>query len=780
MNSREAIEYLEDLRRFGVKEGFGRTLRLLDALGNPHEELRTVTVGGTNGKGSVARTLESCLRHDGRSTGLYTSPHMYRLGERVRVDGEDMRRERIHEFVERARPTIEEMASEGDAPTFFETTTAMAFDEFARRGVDVAVLEVGMGGRLDTTRVADSDLSAVTSVALEHTDVLGDTVKEIAWEIAHVVPEGGVCVTATEGDALDVVRSKADDEGANLRAVGDGIRVESRGRDGLEQRLTVETEDEHNLRTPLLGDHQARNVAVAVVLAEELGVSSESIGKGVRRADWEGRFEVVERSPLVVLDAAHNPAAVDALVSTLDGFVYDDIRVVFGAMSDKDNVGMASRLGNASQVYTVEPSKARAEDADSLVGVFEARGTEASAEGSVVEGVRAALSDASDGDAVVVTGSIWTVGEARRLWADGTTASAQRTRDETKRYFGRSELDAHDTPARTVRLCDLTREEALALERAVSRVGAQVSVSSYAPDSYIDAAVTATPGEYRELADEGVVRKPFDEVFGSASCTKVMGILNATPDSFYDGGEHNVVDEAVERAHEMDEAGAEVIDVGGESTRPGAEPVPVEEEAERVFPVIERVADEMTVSVDTRKPEVARRALDAGAEILNDVTGLAGPEMRAVAADADCRVVVMDSVNVPVDPSADTHYDDVVTDVARRLSERVLRARRAGIDAEDIIVDPGVGFGKGADGDLELLRRADEIASLGYSVLYGCSRKSFLGEATGASKDERLAPSVAAHFHAAVNGAEYVRVHDVEETVRALRLADALVSEDES
>jgi len=349
MEPREAVDYLDDLRRFGVKEGFGRVRRLLDALGNPHRGLRTVTVGGTNGKGSVARTVESCLRHDGRSTGLYTTPHMYRLGERVRVDGEEMRRKRIRDFVERVRPTVERMVAEGDAPTFFETTTVMALDEFARRGVDIAVLEVGLGGRLDTTRVADSDVAAVTSVALEHTDVLGDTVEEIAREVAGIVPDEGVCVTGATGDALGVVRSTAEDRGARLRAVGGGVSFESLGRDGLEGRLVVETDVEYRLRTPLLGEHQARNVAVAVAVAEELGVSAEAVRDGVRRADWRGRFEVVERSPLVVLDAAHNPAAVEALVSTLGEFDYDNLGVVFGSMSDKDNVGMASastRRGN--------------------------------------------------------------------------------------------------------------------------------------------------------------------------------------------------------------------------------------------------------------------------------------------------------------------------------------------------------------------------------------------------------------------------------------------------
>lgn len=774
MESREAVEYLDDLRRFGVKEGFGRARRLLDELGNPQASLDTVTVGGSNGKGSVARTVESCLRHDERSTGLYTSPHMYRLGERVRVNGEETRRVRIRDFVERVRPTVEHMVAEGDAPTFFETTTVMALDEFARREVDDAILEVGMGGRLDTTRLADSKVTAVTSVALEHTDVLGETVEEVAEEVAGIMPEEGVCVTGATGDALNVVRSTAEEKGTRLRAVGEEIGFETLGRDEVEQNLVVNGRKKYELTTPLLGEHQARNVAVAVGVAEELGVSPDAVRDGVRRADWRGRFEVVDHDPLVVLDAAHNPAAVDALASTLDGFEYEELRVVFGSMSDKDNVGMASRLGCADHVHAVEPSKSRAEDAGSLAAVFEGQGVEASADGDVVEGVRAAVEQAGERDAVVVTGSLWTVAEGRRLWTEDTTAAAHDGREDARMYFGSAELEGHDTPARTVRIHDLARDEAMALERVARRVGASVSVSRYAPDTYVDAVVTATPDEYRALLEEGVVRKPFDDVFGAPRSTEVMGILNVTPDSFYDGGEHNVVEDAVERAYEMDDAGADLIDVGGESTRPGAEPVPVEEELERVLPVVERIADDLTVSVDTRKPEVARKALDAGADILNDVTGLANPETRRVAAEAGCRVVVMDSVNVPVDPSGESYYDDVVTDVARRLAERALQARRAGIAAEDIVLDPGIGFGKGSDGDLELLRRADEIASLGYPVLYGCSRKSFLGDATETSKEERLAPSVAAHFHAALRGAAYVRVHDVAETARALRLVDGL------
>jgi len=201
-------------------------------------------------------------------------------------------------------------------------------------------------------------------------------------------------------------------------------------------------------------------------------------------------------------------------------------------MSDKDNVGMASRLRDAAtEVYAVEPSKARAEDDSSLAAVFDGQGVDATAYGEVVEGVREALGDADEDDAVVVAGSLWTVGEARRLWKDPSTAAAHSSPEEATRWFGETGLrdEPHDTPQRTVRLHDLTHEEGLALERAASRVGCSVTVSGYAPDSYVDAVVTATPQEYRALLDDGIVRKPYDEVFGKGDETQIMGVLNVTP-----------------------------------------------------------------------------------------------------------------------------------------------------------------------------------------------------------------------------------------------------------
>mgnify|MGYP002761926107 FL=1 len=220
-------------------------------------------------------------------------------------------------------------------------------------------------------------------------------------------------------------------------------------------------------------------------------------------------------------------------------------------------------------------------------------------------------------------------------------------------------------------------------------------------------------------------------------------------------------------------AGADIVDIGGESTRPGADPVPVPEECERVLPVVSALVDlDVLVSIDTRKAAVARAALDAGADILNDVSGLADPEMRLVAAEYDVPVVVMHSISAPVDPDTTVEYDDVVDDVLDALADRVLLAEQAGLDRSQVIVDPGLGFGKSAAESFELLARVDEFHALGCPVLLGHSHKSMFGQVDRAAGERREA-TVAATAIAAERGADIVRVHDVEPNAAAVDVAGA-------
>src|SRR3954452_7281342 len=256
-----------------------------------------------------------------------------------------------------------------------------------------------------------------------------------------------------------------------------------------------------------------------------------------------------------------------------------------------------------------------------------------------------------------------------------------------------------------------------------------------------------------------------------------MGIVNVTPDSFSDGGLFLDAGAAIAHGHELLAEGADILDIGGESTRPGAEPVDVEEEARRVVPVIEALSGAgKQISIDTTKSEVARRALAAGATVVNDVAALRfDPELAAVIADAGATCVLMHMLGEPRTMQDDPRYDEVVSDIKAFLEERLAYATSEGIREDRIWLDPGIGFGKTLAHNLELIDRLDEIVAIGRPVVFGASRKSFLGKLTSRQVDERLAATIAANIIAHERGARIFRVHDVAPTVDALKVAAATV-----
>ncbi|QLD86577.1 dihydropteroate synthase [Natronomonas halophila] len=803
MEYHEAANFLFDLRRYSPRTGVESTRRLLDYLDAPDDGLRVVQIAGSNGKGSTARMVERILREAGYDVGLYTSPHLDDIRERVRIDGRKVPKAAVTEFVEEVEPYVTDEAAEGQSPTFFETTTALAVWAFARADVDIAVLEVGIGGKHDATSAVDAEAAAVTSVTLEHADILGDTVEEIARDKAAVVPEDKPLVTATTGGVLAAVKDVAGD----VVRVGEDddadVRVTDRGREDIEQAVDLSAAD-WSARThlALLGSYQARNAGVAAALARQLGsVAVEDIERGLRNASWPGRFEVMEQAPLVVLDGAHNPGSCEGVSETLGTFDYDDLHLVFGAMCDKDHAGMADALPTADHVYTCRPDFERAESIDALAAVFEDDAETVDAVGSVTHAVETAVENAGEDDAVLVCGSLFVVAEARRRWTreyvpkrvpDIDTAAdvlegANVTEGGVYRMRGKG---VHRVLATRVR-----PKQAAYLKQELLSLGGECATSGVdAQDrELVDVVLMGTLSQFKRLSEKlqgqpdglpavgteirealGIQYRPETGDYPWADGTAIMGILNVTPDSFHDGGRYDTLDDAVERAERMVENGADIIDVGGESTRPGADPVPIEEEIDRVVPVVEALAEtDALVSVDTRKADVARAALDAGADILNDVSGLEDPEMRLVAADYDVPVVVMHSIETPVDPGADVEYDDVVADTIDSLTERVLLAEKAGLDRSQIIVDPGLGFGKSAAENFELLGRVDEFRALGCPILVGHSHKSMFGLVDDGGPDERLASTVAGSAIAAERGADIVRVHDVAENAAAVRTAEA-------
>jgi len=510
---------------------------------------------------------------------------------------------------------------------------------------------------------------------------------------------------------------------------------------------------------------------------------------------------VIGTDPVTVLDGAHNPGACEALADTLAEFDYDDLHCVFGAMHDKDHRGMAAALPTADRVWTCEPDTGRSEDADVLAAVFSEAGSETTVKRSVESALDSALDAAGEDDAVLVTGSLFAVAEARKRWTRTNVQKDVDSLDDSREVLE----GAHVTPPGVWRMrakgvhrvveTRVQKRQAQYLKEEMLSLGAECSLSGLndQPRGYLDAVLMGTLAQFKRLcgkldgqpyglsvyADElretlGIRSAPETHGYPWEDGTAVMGILNVTPDSFHDGGEYDRVEDAVARAEEMVAAGVDIIDVGGESTRPGADPVSLEEELDRVVPVVERIADlDALLSVDTRKAEVGRRALGAGADILNDVTGLEDPEMRFVAAEYGAPLVVMHSINAPVEPDTNVHYDDVVDDVVDELTERVLLAEKAGLPREKIIVDPGVGFGKSAAESFEVLDRTDEFHALGCPVLVGHSHKSMFG-AVDSYPDDGGYATVAATALAADRGADIVRVHDVAENVAAVRVAERM------
>lgn len=268
--------------------------------------------------------------------------------------------------------------------------------------------------------------------------------------------------------------------------------------------------------------------------------------------------------------------------------------------------------------------------------------------------------------------------------------------------------------------------------------------------------------------------KPLD-----LSSPVVMGILNVTPDSFSDGGRFLNPQLAIEQALAMQDAGAAIIDVGGESTRPGAAPVTVQQELQRVIPVIETLAGQLRVplSIDTSKPEVMRAAVTAGAGMINDVNALQAQGAMQAARDCAVPVCLMHMQGEPRTMQAAPHYDDVVTDVRAFLERRITACQESGIDPGQIVVDPGFGFGKTLEHNLELLRSLPALADLGKPVLVGMSRKSMIGALTGREEDQRLPGSLAAAVMAVERGASIIRVHDVAETVDAVKFAHSVIKD---
>jgi dihydrofolate synthase/folylpolyglutamate synthase len=414
---------------------------LLEAMDHPERRFPSVLIAGTNGKGSTAATLASILRASGLKTGLYTSPHLVRINERIQLNGEAISDENFAALQESVEKFADRLVKRGDLPwhpSFFEMMTAIAFEHFAREKVEIAVLEVGMGGRLDATNVVEPLVSVITDISLDHQKYLGNTVGEIAREKVGIIRPGRAVVTLPQQpEANDVIGNTIMEVGAQavnavpyVPPVSPGSSqylVPSTESAGVVYRYPLQVSDEEILvETPLVGRHQLRNMALAIAAAVELnrqgfrGITAKNIERGVRETRWPGRFQVIAARPgwpEIVIDVAHNPAGAWALRSALSER-HDDrpLIFVFGAMRDKAISEMTEILFPlAERVIATQPENPRAASPEEIRQAGERTGAEIEVEENVPKAVERARELANGGAVVVITGSIYLVGEVMQM-----------------------------------------------------------------------------------------------------------------------------------------------------------------------------------------------------------------------------------------------------------------------------------------------------------------------------------------------------------------------------
>jgi dihydrofolate synthase/folylpolyglutamate synthase len=408
------LEYLYGLEKSGIVFGLDNIRWILGLIDNPHEHLKTIHIGGTNGKGSVARMSSAILREAGYRVGCYTSPHLVSFTERIAIDDVKISEAETVELTAFIRGRVE-VADSSRRFTFFDFTTALAFEYFRRKKVDLAVIEVGLGGRLDSTNVIFPLVTVITNVDLDHMDYLGDSIEEIATEKAGILKDGVPAVTGAEGTSLEVLRQAAQQK-CPLFVLNDAFHYLKTGDQvmsyqGLENAFS-------DLRINLVGDHQLSNCALALCALELLAragfkAKEEAIRQALAELTWPGRLEKVHKKPLILLDAAHNPHGAKALASYLRAHYPDTKKIlVFGVMKDKNYASMLAEFAPlADDILLTRPKTERAALTEELVPFAR----NAIVTKTVKDALKKARQLTGGDDLIVITGSFYTIGEAREL-----------------------------------------------------------------------------------------------------------------------------------------------------------------------------------------------------------------------------------------------------------------------------------------------------------------------------------------------------------------------------
>ncbi|MCB0492365.1 MAG: bifunctional folylpolyglutamate synthase/dihydrofolate synthase [Cyclobacteriaceae bacterium] len=428
MTYQQTLDYLyKELPMFqrvgpaALKADLRNTLLLCESLGNPQHKFRSIHVGGTNGKGSSSHMIAAILQSNGYKTGLYTSPHLKEFTERIRLNGAEISPSEVVNFVERIKPQIEEIK-----PSFFEITVAMAFDFFAREEVDFAVIEVGLGGRLDSTNVIDPLVSLITNIGYDHKDLLGGTLEAIAAEKAGIIKQNGrAIISERQPEIEEVFLRKAASVNSSLKFAQERYKV-ARSATDIDTFIVQRDGNaiSHHLKSELVGEYQKKNIAGVLAVVDELielgfNISTSAIEKGIAETvtltGLKGRWQQLGAKPLIYCDTAHNAEGITEVLSIIEAIPYKKLHIVFGMVKDKDIDAILSLLPKNAVYYFCAAEIPRALDAEVLAARATAFGLEYKVISKVREAIKSAKSSASPDDLIFIGGSTFVVAEIDEL-----------------------------------------------------------------------------------------------------------------------------------------------------------------------------------------------------------------------------------------------------------------------------------------------------------------------------------------------------------------------------
>lgn len=426
MDYKEALDYIHNTNKFGVVLGLENITKLLDLMGNPQKDLKFIHVAGTNGKGSTASYITNVLRRADYEVGFFTSPFLEVFNERIRINGENIPDDDLAKVTEVAKNAVDKMLEQGFShPTEFEIVTAIAIEYYKRKKVDYVVLEVGMGGRYDSTNVIEkSVVSVLVPIAMDHIDILGDTLEKIAYEKAGIIKENGLVVSYPQDpEAKKVVEEVAKEQNAELITVPtENLNITQMNELGSKFDFKYKNYEFKDLQIRLIGKHQAFNASTAltVLLAlkdkGEIDLTEEQIRVGLEETRWIGRLELLKTNPRFIIDGAHNMQGIEALKKTIDEvFEYDKLILGLGILADKDVENMIAEMAPVGdEIIVTTPNIFRAMEAEELGRRISKYNKNYTVEPNIERAIDLALEKAGENDIILFSGSLYLIGDVRR------------------------------------------------------------------------------------------------------------------------------------------------------------------------------------------------------------------------------------------------------------------------------------------------------------------------------------------------------------------------------